>query len=72
MLVILGVACLLALVGAFVWWQRRQRKRSLSQGFAILGDDAGSAGAAPNANTAELSDDSYMRLDRPPIIAMDS
>jgi hypothetical protein len=78
MLVVLGVACLLALVGAFMWWQRRQRKRSLSQGFAILGDDAGSASAAPNANgaalrvTAELSDDSYMRLDRPPIIAMDS
>lgn len=72
MLVILGVACLLALVGAFMWWQRRQRKRGLSQGFAILGDDVSSTSAASNANGGALTEDSYARLDRPPIIAMDS
>ena len=72
MLVVLGVACLLALAGAFMWWQRRQRKRSMSQGFAILGDDASSASAASNANAGALTEDSYARLDRPPIIAMDS
>jgi hypothetical protein len=72
MLVVLGIACLLALVGAYMWWQRRQRKRSLSQGFAILGDDASSASAAANVNAGALTEDSYARLDRPPIIAMDS
>ena len=71
MLVVLGIACLLALVGAYMWWQRRQRKRSLSQGFAILGDDA-SRSAAANANAGALTEDSYARLDRAPIIAMDS
>jgi hypothetical protein len=72
MLVVLGFWIALCLVWSFMWWQRRQRKRSLSQGFAILGDDASSASAAANANAGALTEDSYARLDRPPIIAMDS
>ena len=67
--VFLGVAGLLALAGAVVWWQRRERKRSLSQGFAVLGDDVIGASAATNAT--ELSDGSYLRLEQP-MVALDS
>ncbi len=67
--VVLGALGLLALAGAVVWWQRRERKRSLSQGFAVLGDDVIGASAATNAT--ELSDGSYLRLEQP-MVALDS
>jgi hypothetical protein len=52
--VVLGVAGLLALAGAVVWWQRRERQRSLSHGFAVLGDDVTGASAATNIDATEL------------------